>query len=954
MKSVAAAAIVSVMPVLPAKAQTVNAVAPLWGDIDAFEGRTTPFNGDINPFWGDIDAFWGDIDAFGGGINPFWGDIDAFWGDIDAFWGDIDAFGGGVAPNWGDIDAFWGDIDAFGGGVGPLWGDIDAFWGDIDAFGGDAPETDLNRLAKMFGDLIDRSEAFWGEAVRSQTGQSFEEAFVAELLAKYGIDLSDPSTLQGFSRIERARFFFDWYDGLMSFSGRDHADHWMKTANWSPALTQIQGGGSDATIGLVDFTVAPELAFADSVTYLKGYDNSAGGHGSAVASLLVAAHDGRGLMGIAPRASVVLSNPFDDTGTASWEDVAYAVRTVINNGASVVNLSLGVPGSAFHPDWKSVYENSAIRDAFGRTVFVHAAGNEGEAQSGDIPWSFTGGADFIVVGSVGPGGVISSFSNTPGTACLVDATSGGGCAPANRLMNRFMVAPGEWILVTDNAGNLTRKSGTSFAAPIVTGAVALMHTRWPWLKAHPDEVVDILFATAVDLGDPGTDPVYGRGLINIAGAQSPLDFSAMSYFTVDRKGSLQKLSLSNKVKSSGASAAKVWGITNGYVVAFETIGDTYRDFLIPLEPGFTGTTVAYGGHNWMLQSYLFNAFEGWVSRRFDGGAPLANPFGWDVTASFAPLPFGAAPRDGELPYQTHVALAGGDGETLSIGSGRGASVLSGAALSSEGRFDHAAGGLNPVLGLASGGSYAAFATPLGDAGTRLGFGLTERSFDPLAPDPYSPEERPLYEGVDPYRALAGHVVVSTPLAGPLSISAGYTFLQETEGLLGMRSVDPGYLADAARTDAATVGLVYEAGARMRLAASATLGRTRSQNADEALLTLGRDALTASAYDVTLDLTSLFAPGDRARFSLMQPLHVESGSLDMNSVEVIDRDTGEIGVVARSFSLAGADRRFAAELSYATPVLSGRGQVAGFVRGESRPSPGVSAGAMAGASFRLAF
>ena len=56
---------------------------------------------------------------------------------------------------------------------------------------------------------------------------------------------------------DRALFFLEWYDGLMNFTGTDHVDHWMKTVNWSPALTRAQGrnrrdaasASSDQTVG---------------------------------------------------------------------------------------------------------------------------------------------------------------------------------------------------------------------------------------------------------------------------------------------------------------------------------------------------------------------------------------------------------------------------------------------------------------------------------------------------------------------------------------------------------------------------------------------------------------------------------------------------------------------------------------------------------------------------------
>ena len=63
-------------------------------------------------------------------------------------------------------------------------------------------------------------------------------------------------------------------------------------------------------------------------------------------------------------------------------------------------------------------------------------------------------------------------------------------------------------------------SGTSMAAPVVSGAAAVLKGAFPNLTAR--QVVDILLRTATDLGAPGTDPVYGRGLVNLARALQPI------------------------------------------------------------------------------------------------------------------------------------------------------------------------------------------------------------------------------------------------------------------------------------------------------------------------------------------------------------------------------------------------------------------------------------------------
>ncbi len=249
-------------------------------------------------------------------------------------------------------------------------------------------------------------------------------------------------------------------------------------------------------------------------------------HGAAVASLIAAAHDGQGVMGIAPNAEVHLYNPFDASGTASWTDVATGIAALYDSGAHVVNASLGVPGTVVSNEWVNILKRLAAQQPQGRppSSSSKAAGNEGVTQTQNVPWllGLEAPNNLLVVGSVGPTGTISPFSNTPGEACF---TLLGLCAEQNKLKYRFLVAPGELLLVADNNGGVTRMSGTSFAAPLVTGAISLMQDRWPWLQQHADETVQIILQSATDLGAPGVDPVYGWGELNIEASQSPLDFN---------------------------------------------------------------------------------------------------------------------------------------------------------------------------------------------------------------------------------------------------------------------------------------------------------------------------------------------------------------------------------------------------------------------------------------------
>jgi hypothetical protein len=894
---------------------------------EAQQNVLQPFHGDISPFYGDISPFHGDISPFWGDISPFWGDISPFHGDISPFWGDISPFHGDISPFYGDIAPFWGDIS-------PFMEELRSHWGDISPF--EEGSSDYDALQGDFEALISRSEAFWGAAVQGQTGQSFRDGFAAELFERYGIDLEDASTLDGFSEVDRARFMFDWYDGLMAFSGRDHVDHWMRTANWSPALAQSAGAGQGVVIGLFDFT--PAGAGVEMMDWrYEGYGNVGAGHGAAVASLLAADHDGMGIMGIAPNAVIAGYNPFDASGTTNWDDIATGLYRLRQSGASVVNLSLGLPGATFAPDWAGLYADPLVRSSLRDTVFVHAAGNEGVAQTQNIDWNFSTNASIIVVGSVGPSGVISPFSNTPGTACLMN---NGVCQ--ERLMNRFIVAPGEWILTSDGQGGVMRQSGTSFAAPLVSGAVALLQGRWGWLKNYPYETAEVLFRTARDLGAPGVDPVYGRGMLDIAASQAPVSMANL----YQRTTSGERVAL-----TTSGTGGSLLGAVDGYVTVYEDIGATYRDFRIPVSTNLS--TVNSTPTTSLLSTTSTRTTR--TSRRSefadDFTAQVANPFGWDMQMTLSPLPAGEFMRDGEMPYAFDLMLADGDGLALYAGRGYGALALAGQFGFDASSYATDVGGANPILGLASGGGYIAAELPLG-GGFSFSAGFTERQSQTFEADVFTGEERPLFEEFAPYKSAAAHVLLRQSISEGFSISAAYTYLREDDGLLGLQSVNPEDFAAGTETDAATFGLDWAPNARFNMALSATFGRTRSNGGQS--LAIGEDGVAVSAFEAAFDFTGVFGRNDVARLRIAQPLHVDGGSLDVTSIDVVDRETGELGAVTQSVQLGGGERQYLVEGAYAAPLFDGQGEISAFARIDASEDGAEPVEQMVGARFSLNF
>ncbi len=903
----ASSTIVGAQPAL-AQTTTETQLKPTYGNINPFYGNISPFYGNLNPFYGNINAFWGNL-------NPFYGNITAFWGNINPFYGNISAFYGDVGKYWEQFGAFWME-------TAPLWDDALK-----------APELGLK-----LNDMLDRSELLWGATIKNVTGKTFREAVAQPLFARHGIDPNDPATLQKLSGEQRARFFVDWYDSLMAFSGTDRVDHWMKTVNWTPSVTQQQGSGADSIIGLLDATATGDPDISDNITYSGGGLSTVNGHGIGVASLMVAAHDRNGVMGIAPNAKVVAYNPFDSTNTASWLAVKNGILALADKDASVINMSLGVPGYTLHPDWRGVFfDEKVYDDTRGKTVFVLAAGNDGKSQSEDISWNWTRSPNLIVVGSVDVAGNISSFSNTPGTACLLKDTS---CEERNRLMNIFMVAPGELMLVPDGQGGFVRRSGTSFAAPLVSGAITLLHDRWPWLARYPSESVKIILDSARDLGAPGVDPVYGRGMLDVTASQSPLNFGNLTFKEV-RNGVVKDISPADMIK---AGIDTTWQADGVYFHLYEKIGHTYRDFSVPVSTLLVGKVGTLTGASEYFQEFITGRMKDWIissKSSFTDVATLAvtpNASNWQVAISgSSPSAYLALSGEAGMPHSS-VRLSSPTGWGFSAGYGQGAMMLgnqTGFGLSSDYGKE---GGVNPLLGIASGGAFAGADVPLSGK-TTLFAGVTSQNLHHWKVRYRSEVEQRAYRGVDAARAEALSLRIAHQATDALAFSASYSKVRERNGLLGVQSRQASDLDQGAISDTATLSATLRLEGGFTIAASATGGRTRSQGPGEQGFSTVEDGVLTSAFALGTTKQGVFGRSDMLRISVAQPLHIEQGELSYSSVEVTNRATGELGTVARRFDIARGDRAYTGELLYAAPLLN-TGEVGLFGRADFRPSEGV--------------
>jgi len=284
-------------------------------------------------------------------------------------------------------------------------------------------------------------------------------------------------------------------------------------------------------IGIVDSGINPNLAeFAGRIDPASG--DVAGnrgvsdedGHGTAVSAVAAAARNGQGTMGVAFNATIVNLRA-DDPGSCASKDgceffddaIAAGIDAARMAGAKVINMSLG--GSV---------PSGELMDAMARAVnagivLVISAGNDGDTAEGKNPdpFALTPAKAFpgmvIIAGSVGVSGgrnvidvsEISDFSNKAGSGA-----------------EYYLMALGYRDEAPGNDGQSYLWSGTSFSAPTITGAVALLAQAFPNLTGK--QIVDILFNSADDLGDPGVDSIYGHGRLNIAQAFQPIGKTSLA------------------------------------------------------------------------------------------------------------------------------------------------------------------------------------------------------------------------------------------------------------------------------------------------------------------------------------------------------------------------------------------------------------------------------------------
>ena len=362
----------------------------------------------------------------------------------------------------------------------------------------------------------------------------------------------------------------EFYYGYSATTGTSYSQNLVDIgANyaWSRGWT-----GEGSKVGIIDSGINMDhQEFTDSIAGTKDFTGmgieDAHGHGSHVAGTIGANRDGNGMVGVAFDSDLYIAkNTHSGYGGGYWE---VALDWLESNDVDVVNISQnynydyristsgGTAYTLIDAD-KGIYKlndtyirnnvesatpNSWLTSGYGNAVdqastwgtylagnemvIVNSAGNQGlpfAAQPGSLAPEVDENGNLkldgrmIVVGAYNAG-TGSNFGNKAGTICY--NVVGDVCQDQYTVSDFFIRAPG--VAYSASAGDsdsYTWMSGTSMAAPMVTGSIAVIHQMWPHMKG--EHLVDLLLTTADDTYDGYSVANDGHGRLDLNAATLPV------------------------------------------------------------------------------------------------------------------------------------------------------------------------------------------------------------------------------------------------------------------------------------------------------------------------------------------------------------------------------------------------------------------------------------------------
>lgn len=603
------------------------------------------------------------------------------------------------------------------------------------------------------------------------------------------------------------------------------------------------------------------------------------GHGSAVASIIAGERNGVGTHGVAYDAEIMAiraETAGSCTPSCSYteQNLVAAVQHAYTNGADIINLSLG--GDVVFPTFEQELENAVAAGA----LIVLSSGNDGlsrpflSAQAAARP-GMNGGA--IIAGAVDQNNQVASFNNDAGTFDEV-----------------YLVAPGVNIPSANESGGFEGVSGTSFSAPHISGAAALILQADPTLT--PSQVATILFNSATDLGD---EAVYGQGLVNIDAA-------------LRAQGSL------SVAGTGGGAVAPLPGSQISLGPAFGTAATNFRDLgeMVVLDafgrPYFApiGDQTIEQGSTFSLIDRLESRNEQQISKTVEEGSTRMFASLDDTVNSPVWLtePEADKGRNPDRAVSTSLVQGLGGGQAVGFAMGRSLANELG----------------DSVGGEAVTGSFLAPSfteeTAVGDGQDHREVGFSKRfgggwsaSWRVAQETGGGMEGRTLPQAL---REDAETLTVSSRIThrgARTAVSLGVDVQAEDGSVLDSRSSGALALGESANTVSLTLDLERKIGAWTAFAEGA-YGVTQVAESGASLIN-SVGTLETSRFRIGTFRGDLLMAGDVMGLGIAQPLRVENGTAGFNQTVAWDFNTDAPLTVAQQVALNPSGRALDLEMFY---------------------------------------
>lgn len=708
--------------------------------------------------------------------------------------------------------------------------------------------------------------------------------------------------------------------------GADAADPglapWLAQIGETAAILSAANWGRGQVLGVVDTgivannpvfapgQVSASLSSCAAVSFkcAKGFTDD-NGHGTAVASI-AAGHTptagtysysgytvkANSYIGVAPNANIVAEKVLNASGSGYNVDVANGINKAVAAGAGVINLSLTYMPT---PDIVAAINNAAAK---GVTV-VWAGGNDGKALLSNANTSgltaaaikrlvFAGALDTTAAKP-------ASFSNNAGTGSLV-STGGAQTSYAAR----WISAPGVNILapgIQYGANAMAIWSGTSMAAPLVSGSLLLLQATWPILKTN-GTAADLLLGTATDLGTKGVDSTFGTGLLNLSTAFQPVGPLSV---TLANGKSTPVSAITGSILAGGAlgNLTAVKSKLTDYM-SF----DTYqRNFTVNLSGLIQAKPIAA-----RLNPLPSNVNTGVTVMKLSDGSEISRlqlPVAKD-TDRIGAFANGDTPQTSGPAY---LALTNNSGSTVAMAYGVPGQLPFSKALYEDGGLAFMAGEMaaSNLSELVQDGYHLAYGMQATeDTRVAFAFSRTAGTFHPGNPA--------LGETGGASPASSSHMLFGLTHRVDEKWTAGVSigYLTEASGILGSNydARSPMSLGTN-RTTSLGLSLGYFFDTNNSLLAEAGVAFTEGASSDGLLA--GTTAVQSRSYGVTFLSKHLVNQDDRLAISLKQPLRVVSGKAAV-IVPGIDED-GVAHYSRELVSLAPSGREINFKMAYDAPI-----------------------------------